>query len=521
MKSFSRIFFNIFFILFIGHKSQAQQFNKTIIPINSNFYSGAWGRGMILQNLDSIYLSGICGSGDSATNFYNRIHFMHLLDNGDTVANKLISIDSMDLYPMQGCLLKLNDTVKILEVTGAKCYNIGPSVICANKVVLYWLKNNGDILLQKEYHGNGWLSGLCMYDYGNGVILTGTTLTSAPADTNYQVCIINTDYFGNVKWQKYLGIGNRADYGFSTCKAANGGFYISAWTDVIFGGVAGAITDGYTSIYRIDSNGNTVWKKKMYKNTYSYTDRIREDGIGNYYLSSFIDSLAEPDDNTTSNCVIAKLDSVGNIKWEYIFNDVPNACKGAWDYQVLANSDLLLYGTIYGGIYNEDYGWLCRMDSSGHVLWEHLYKSYSGSTFGYLCDGVQMADGGFMLTGSAIDSATHKQAIWLIRTDSIGCLIPGCVSPSAIQYEFEDIQHVSLYPNPSSGDFVLEYSKSMASNATLSIFDMTGRKVYADQVQKGAYKSLVSLPSNSGVYLLQLIDNGKGKVIYTQKMRID
>lgn len=493
--------------------SSAQHFNKVYIPVDTGNYFFSWGRSIIKLANDTTLLAAhwerMNPDGKLSAN-YSKLDA-----NGDTVSVKLLSYaDSFDVYMMHSSLLQLNDSIFCSLITVVQVMSVGGSYTYIPTVHILWLNKYMDTLFSKQYLTPDNINGYCMYKHSKGVLVCG--IKSQSASVGNQIWLLNIDFSGNTIWEKMMGESGKEAQGFSACAAANGGFYVTALSDIV-----GSGADAYTSIYRIDSNGNKLWKRKMYKNSYSVYDRIREDFSGNYFLGSFTDSVAESDDNTTSNGIIAKIDSAGNRIWEHMFNDVPYVCKGIWDFQVLWNSDILLYGTVVGGGYNEDYGWLCRMDSSGNVKWEHLYKSFGGSSFGYLCDGVQMSDGGFLLTGCARDSLPNKQGIWLLRVDSMGCLVPGCVAPDgSVQYEFSDIRQHKLYPNPNHGSFTIEYPKALDHDVDISIFDMTGKIVYKTQEEKGAYRTMLTLNEPGGIYLVQLTDEN-GRRIYATKLRIE
>jgi len=66
---------------------------------------------------------------------------------------------------------------------------------------------------------------------------------------------------------------------------------------------------------------------------------------------------------------------------------------------------------------------------------------------------------------------------------------------------------VKVYPNPSNGNMVLEYS--FESDAQVIITDMTGKTVLAGTLLNGGHQAAISLDGvGSGIYLMRVMQNG-------------
>ncbi len=77
---------------------------------------------------------------------------------------------------------------------------------------------------------------------------------------------------------------------------------------------------------------------------------------------------------------------------------------------------------------------------------------------------------------------------------------------------------IEVFPNPSKGEFWLDINMSNSKNATVEVFDYSGRKIIAEHISSDnfyAYRIDMSTFSN-GVYILKVTaDNGK---VFTNKM---
>jgi hypothetical protein len=57
-----------------------------------------------------------------------------------------------------------------------------------------------------------------------------------------------------------------------------------------------------------------------------------------------------------------------------------------------------------------------------------------------------------------------------------------------------------LYPNPNSGDFIMDFTDLQGKSVTFAIFDMNGRQVYSDELS--GENNLVSVDLPSGIYMV-------------------
>jgi hypothetical protein len=76
---------------------------------------------------------------------------------------------------------------------------------------------------------------------------------------------------------------------------------------------------------------------------------------------------------------------------------------------------------------------------------------------------------------------------------------------------------LSIYPNPSNGQFVVELKGE--GNASLNIMDMIGRRVYTQaMIINGTFRQSISLDVAKGTYVLQVVT---GNGIATRKVELN
>lgn len=92
------------------------------------------------------------------------------------------------------------------------------------------------------------------------------------------------------------------------------------------------------------------------------------------------------------------------------------------------------------------------------------------------------------------------------------------ISKKGIKTELEndveklELNELNFYPNPSNGQFKLEFNVAEKSKTLIKIFDLSGKQVYIEKLHNfsGKYSNDIDLSSNKpGTYILQIIQGNK------------
>jgi len=167
----------------------------------------------------------------------------------------------------------------------------------------------GNVMWQSTFGGPG-------IDYGRDVVETpnGEFIScgySNSLNLNYDIFLIKTDENGVQQWVKRIG-GDDWDFAHKIIrsKANPNNYYVFGQTHSYGQGNG----DGF--VLKINSSGDSLWLK-----TYGgikddlFNDAI-EDELGNIYCIG-----SNTSNSGTKNLWISKIDTLGNIKWDYFFND--------------------------------------------------------------------------------------------------------------------------------------------------------------------------------------------------------
>jgi hypothetical protein len=213
--------------------------------------------------------------------------------------------------------------------------------------------------------------------------------------------------------------------------------------------------DGYMELTKRGANGNTIWQKRShFGDTYTYDLEVLSDG-------------------------------------SYI-------CTGAWEGLAVVQ----------------------KFTPQGDSLWSRYYEWFNSTH--QLYDIEPTSDGGFVATGRAWQGGSDPhpglETIIVLKTDSLGCVVPGCQFVGLEENAMGLQNTLVVYPNPSTGLFTLALTLpatvALAGDLTLQVFDAQGRLVerrnLGRQLEQRIALDLTAQPT--GLYSAHLSD---GKRILT------
>jgi hypothetical protein len=175
------------------------------------------------------------------------------------------------------------------------------------------------------------------------------------------------------------------------------------------------------------------------------------------------------------------------------------------------DNNILLTGFYYTG---GTKGLIWKLDKNLNTIWRRVYYYGQWEDESWLYNIDQWSDGGLIAVGSYFDRYQNPnyeaQFLWLLSTDSTGCLGPGnCGSGISVVEWALPGQGIKLYPNPATDFINIELSLPNLQNttATVRLFNLAGQEVLRQQVQFEGGKSQLSLSEfnvSFGQYVLEL-----------------
>jgi len=308
----------------------------------------------------------------------------------------------------------------------------------------------------------------------------------------------------------------------------------------------------YPMILEMDTSGNVTKSVRILNQGFTFLRNVSKDNNGNYYCGGF-KWLVLP--NGTPKTM--KIDSVGNIVWDYNYTYQANSNRNT---EMIQTKNNFLVSVISQGIASNRFLYhLQKMDLNGNLIWDTVFAYsrqldnsvlyelhntnivgvcmvrdtignppvgqrltmwdssgveqwhrvfYTTGSYKRLYDLKPTSDGGFIMCGDhsgyfdPISGYTTNQA-WVLKTDSLGLITSvNNITPSYIA----NASIRNPYPNPANSEINIEvFVPIEAKKAFLHLFDMSGKELQTIEIVKGISKNSISLQGmSSGNYLVAL-----------------
>lgn len=385
----------------------------------------------------------------------------------------------------------------------------------ANVILTKIDKETGDTIFFKEFYTDGVEVGYRISWLPDSTIL----IYGITNETGYnRILLMNIDTVGNIIFDKFYGTGIVRDsryfqldnsgniyisYGDEDCDPR--GYYFNIVD------LAGEIT----GIYDYDLNC-LEWG----------VPSLTDDG---YYIASY-------DYYIYLSTFFAKLNSDYSYSWKNYF--APDWVYNLWAQYELDDGSVIVYGSKeYAGVEITYHAFLRKIDKNGNTVWEREYFTEKEIYHSYIWTLSETSDKGFICGGTGYGEPVNEfgglsQNFWLLKLDSMGCLIPGCDTIDNNE-EYVPIESnnaaIIVYPNPITTEATIQIDLAQLDLTNLTYFeveltDLQGRiltEFTVDQfhwVRNGDY---ITLPLNRenwarGIYFIQI--KAESKIIGNQKI---
>jgi hypothetical protein len=237
-------------------------------------------------------------------------------------------------------------------------------------------------------------------------------------------------------------------------------------------------------LFKIDTSGTFLWEKLVGKCDYPPSSNMAllpdDEVVVRWYEQVQVWS----EDTFEYANVVAKYDTDGNQLYkQYLYS--PYLLRKELDHIFTTqNGDIV--GCGYYILLSEDPeissffgGWIFRMDSDGNLKWQRYIADNRYPSGQFLLTGLEMPNGDLVFGGViGLPGPPEGSNVWLLRTDSTGCLTPDCGDFQEIVPVKEpppsDETGYQVYPNPAHAEVTVKYPDA-ATGASLEIYDRFGR----------------------------------------------
>ena len=295
-------------------------------------------------------------------------------------------------------------------------------------ILVYRLDSNGNKVWRKNYggmnHEFGWWTWAGSNTYGLGcqitnisdggfiVIASTESFTHGSGDTDFIVYKLDSN--GNKVWRKNYG-GTSDDFGYSVDQTSDGGYIIT--------GGSFSFTHGRCDflVYKLDANGNKQWRKNYGGMDCDRATYIEQTSDGGYIVGGRTRTFVH-EGGDCKDFLAYKLDANGNKQWRKNYG-------GNWGDAGFTIHQTTDGGYIFAGMTRSFVhdspgpGWsssdflIYKLDTSGNKVWR---KNLGGEYYEEAYSVVQTSDGGYAVTGYT-DTFTHGSSDFLVyKLDSNG-----------------------------------------------------------------------------------------------------
>jgi hypothetical protein len=339
--------------------------------------------------------------------------------------------------------------------------------------------SNGQYMWHRSFLTSWTITPQCIMDSGNGLIVGAKK--NDPSNSGESLRYISKfDYNGNLIWTNQYFVAEQPSLGVvSLSKLANGNYLFASNKYCNY-----PTTSIQPLIGELDATtGDTLWTR-LYFDPYLGYD---PNNLVNYNSQNRLHGFK-------------KLESGGYIGVGECRHDImPDSAMGPLD----------------------NAAFIMKLDENFNLLWKRIYvpEGYDeldmSAAVCRLNDFVENADGSitalgmvYMYTGTGPQGG-YIQDSYMIRVDSLGCLIPGC---SIGVTEFEDLVDLLVYPNPTSSNLTIQLPTN--DNWTVRLYNMNGQLVSTEKINGNNRLDLNLQNFTSGLYTVQAMnENGK---VYTE-----
>ncbi len=325
----------------------------------------------------------------------------------------------------------------------------------------------------------------------NKIMLIGWTYDDT-TDTNADILLITVDTLGNEV--------NRVVYGGGGTDYIHSGIVINEDGEVLMTGYTASFagSDNDTWLIKTDSIGNVIWHQTYNHLSSSGGDAassVSRSNDGNFFLAGG----AENSSSGNSDGVLMKITPDGDPVWTKKY--IPNSgSQSFWSVQVLPNGDIVAVGQTTNTDDGSQAGWLVKTDANGDTLWTRTYNPSDATDL--LRNMLVMPNGDIVMVGFGRGENSTTQDGWILRVDSMGCLVEGCFSVGIDDRTIDD-ERFAIFPNPAENILNIVSEQAMEE---VRLYDMQGRTVSSFILLRQQTLELDVSGLNAGLFILEVLD---------------
>lgn len=357
------------------------------------------------------------------------------------------------------------------------------------RCALYRIDSVGRLLSLQEFgvQGQEWIGRQVKQTTDRGFLLCGETSSIGAIDA----FLIRTDSLGVEQWRRTYGGPDFWDFAAAVDTSTDDGYFVGGQSQ-------DSPTNKQLWVLRLNELGDTLWTKKWGTQFDEPNAHLTTLANGDPIIASawgFAPAFA------LTQAYMAELDQDdGSFVWQRWYGPIVNLTTLFTAKEVHPGAGCISAGFTFEPNTNFFKGVMLRTAANGDSLWMRNYFYYDSlmtDGMGEFKDVIPTQDGGFIACGYTNGAytgpypANYSQDVWVVKVDSLGCIVPGCDVPMGITSQITNMGYaLTLYPNPVRDQLhvSIKLPSSFRSEGplVLTVVSADGRMVRQQQVPTSA-----------------------------------
>jgi hypothetical protein len=264
---------------------------------------------------------------------------------------------------------------------------------------------------------------------------------------------------------------------------------------------------------KMDTAGNFIWDKVQDYNLYIFS--------GVPYLVGNTIYLIGANEYWNQPCYnhISKIDAAGNMIWHKKIQDgyfskynimVNDLSIATYKNNHFYGCGLFRMSDDSGNIYT-DVMQFAKFDTLGNIKWRRTFRQWEIDNTAF---SITAVSDGFIILGTAVDTThtTGYSDAWVIKTDTNGCIVPGCNSKDGMVQIINPEKLFKVYPNPAKEIVNVEVIAPNTLIKNISIYNNQAQMVLSqNSISQSSVQSISvsSLPNGYYTLVIELQDGSQ------------
>lgn len=297
------------------------------------------------------------------------------------------------------------------------------------------------------------------------------------------------------------------------------GYLISC--DIIKPGSSIAENRSRSRLIKTDFYGNELWRWTDWDcEADAFPAGLSETSDGGYLIGGITGGYQLESNSQEYVARILKLDTDLNKEWQIFMGDsIQESAINFCDIKKIQDDKYVALGYEFVDSITV-IGMMICFNLDGEVIWDSYFSIIPAQDeFNYpwheLYDIEVTPDGGYIMVGKAEDWIALSNGDpgsfgWVVKTDSVGCLVPGCQDFLDFKENPTNGIKLNIFPNPTVNYLYIHFFDStFNTNTYMQVFNLQGKLIREWIISSNDMTFIYDVSNlDAGTYILRVTENG-------------